>query len=747
MVSIVGFGGLGKTTLAQAVFDILEKQFECTAFVPVGRESDIKKVLKNILIGLDKHKYMGFDSEALSDWQLINELREYIDKRRLPQWPFKCIQLVIACAWVGLHGSDGFFNPPVKGVARWVMGVDQEQEQATSQINHEPIPMKSIEGAPPCWYLIVIDDIWETSTWKLIKCALVDSNLGSRVITTRISDVANEVGDVYVMDTLSDDNSKRLFYTRIFDDPLSQGDECKGQVDTQLGEAMKKILKKCGGVPLSIITIASLLVDKPIEDWSMVYDSIGFGPKDQTGAVQNTRTILSFSYYDLPLYLKTCLLRLSIFPEDHWIEKNSLIWMWVAEGFLNGEQGKDAFEVGERYFTELINKSMIQPMKGDEDNAVDGCRVHDMVLDLIRSLATEQNFVKLVHFQTLCVLALEGCDITGGWAATSVEIWEPDVPARTGAWKSGHASMVHCRAGKTDEAEGARDFIFGDWRVHGISAGLSAWTAQNPEFDVPVLARSLGELLGWLGGTTAALPVCDGSCGSAELGSPCKDGGAGGAPRYLCIHSMVQLSSAGSIESLVDDGHIWNKYSQKEIPGAKYPRLYYRCMHHQSQGCMATKQMQPSDGDLTLFDVIYHNTHTCIQRTATARMVGQVYEATHLTSTSSELSDYANQPIRQAKKRKIMEKQTLQVRVSTTVDGYIWRKYGQKEIQGAKYPRFYFHCTHQGCSATKKLQRSDEDPTVFLVNYRGTHTCLQSAAAMHQLEPDVGAITPTTSEH
>lgn len=82
MVSIVGFGGLGKTTLAKAVFDTLEKDFQRTAFVRAGRESNIKKAFKNILIGLHKHKYMGLDIESLSDWQLINELREYLGKRR-----------------------------------------------------------------------------------------------------------------------------------------------------------------------------------------------------------------------------------------------------------------------------------------------------------------------------------------------------------------------------------------------------------------------------------------------------------------------------------------------------------------------------------------------------------------------------------------------------------------------------------------------------------------------------------------
>ncbi|KAL6619058.1 hypothetical protein ACP70R_034197 [Stipagrostis hirtigluma subsp. patula] len=71
------------------------------------------------------------------------------------------------------------------------------------------------------------------------------------------------------------------------------------------------------------------------------------------------------------------------------------------------------------------------------------------------------------------------------------------------------------------------------------------------------------------------------------------------------------------------------------------------------------------------------------------------------------------------------------VKKGTMDDEFIWRKYGQKDIHGSKYPRLYFRCTYKddrGCVAKRQVQQSDADPSVYLITYFGEHTCCRDAA-------------------
>ncbi|KAG2481426.1 hypothetical protein PVAP13_J002528 [Panicum virgatum] len=178
---------------------------------------------------------------------------------------------------------------------------------------------------------LFFDDIWDISVWKMIICALPDNDTGYIIIiTTRISDVAEQAGGAYKLKPLSLNNSRKLLYRRIFGiENKDNNIDIEKCPDQELAEVSNKILNKCGGVPLAIITLSSLLACKARNklEWYEVYNSVGTGIENNMD-VKNMRKFLSFSYYELPCHLRTCLLYLSMFPKDFNIGMDRLIRMW-----------------------------------------------------------------------------------------------------------------------------------------------------------------------------------------------------------------------------------------------------------------------------------------------------------------------------------------------------------------------------------------------------------------------------------
>ncbi|CAN6355991.1 unnamed protein product [Urochloa humidicola] len=185
--------------------------------------------------------------------------------------------------------------------------------------------------------------------------------------------------------------SRRLFFSRVF----GTEDGCP----EQFKDVSDDMLRKCKGVPLAVNSIASLLANQRmhVETWDKIRNSLGY-ELDTNPTMEWMRHVLNLSYNDLSHELKTCLLYLGTYPEDHAIGKFDLVRKWIAEGFIREKHGLDLEQVAENCFNELANRSMIQPFFDDSDEEW-SCRVHDLMLDLIISKCSEENFTTIIDRQ------------------------------------------------------------------------------------------------------------------------------------------------------------------------------------------------------------------------------------------------------------------------------------------------------------------------------------------------------------
>ncbi|XP_039816000.1 disease resistance protein PIK6-NP-like [Panicum virgatum] len=374
VLSVVGYGGMGKTTIATEIYRRFGPQFDCRAMVTVSQNSDPEIVWRNILSQLKQQAENGVKEGKDSSTDSTME-------RKIP-----VVGSILSCLWHPCRNEED----------------DGSTWQGRHGQNHQQIQAELRSYLKQKRYLLLIDDVWSESSWLYIKKCFPENEQGSRVIvTTRIQAVAatcsprdnKELHLLHPVKLLDDEEAKDLFQKTL--------EECKGAGYNQLNhrQVPDRVWKMCGGLPLAIVTMAGLVASDKQQgghkDWNEVCESL-FPEKEVCHKPEDFMRIINHSYHDLDSDLKTCSLYLSIFPKGRKISMKRLTRRWIAEGFVSEKQGLSVEVVAETCFNQLIERKLIRPVEHNSSGRVKSCQVHDMVLEYLISKAAEEDFVTVV---------------------------------------------------------------------------------------------------------------------------------------------------------------------------------------------------------------------------------------------------------------------------------------------------------------------------------------------------------------
>ncbi|KAH0752493.1 hypothetical protein KY285_005641 [Solanum tuberosum] len=240
-------------------------------------------------------------------------------------------------------------------------------------------------------YLLVLDDLWHVdfTSWHEFVDTLrgINTSRGNCIlVTTRMKRVASTVAtDLHMLGKLTEDHCWSIFKQKAFVD---------GRVPEELASMGNKIVEMCQGLPLAASVLGGLLHNKEKHEWQAILDGNPLVAGEDDKGENSIKKILTLSYVYLPsVQLKKCFAYFAMFPKDSEFEKEQLIQLWMAEGFLHPCQETTVMEdVGHRFFQILLQNSLLQDIKLDELNNITHCKVHDLVHDLAGDILKSKLF-------------------------------------------------------------------------------------------------------------------------------------------------------------------------------------------------------------------------------------------------------------------------------------------------------------------------------------------------------------------
>ncbi|KAL8504856.1 hypothetical protein ACS0TY_016151 [Phlomoides rotata] len=307
VLPIIGVGGLGKTTLAQFVFNdqTVSQHFDTKVWVCVSDDFDLKAILKAIIESATGQRS---DLENLDSLQ--RRVRQELNQKR---------------------------------------------------------------------YLLILDDVWNENQedWVRLESILACGSIGASVIvTTRLKKVADIVRTLpaLCLTMLAEEQCWLLFKLRAFGKENDQ--------HPNLEIIGRRIVKKCGGVPLAAKALGGLLRDKREEkEWIRVAESHVWNLPEEGNSIL---PVLRLSYRHLPFVLKRCFAYCAVFPKDYLFDKEHLIFHWMAHGCILSNGKEDVEDVGDQIWNELAVRSFFQEVRTIGRNTY--FKMHDLVHDLAQSI-------------------------------------------------------------------------------------------------------------------------------------------------------------------------------------------------------------------------------------------------------------------------------------------------------------------------------------------------------------------------
>ncbi|KAL6291963.1 hypothetical protein ACE6H2_000105 [Prunus campanulata] len=286
--------------------------------------------------------------------------------------------------------SDTF---EVKSILSWIL---EYLNPKKAGIQRQDALLKNlVEELKEKRYFLVLDDVWneDREKWsKLMTClSKLHSTQGSVVIvTTRsaiVASITEKVLQRCVLESLSVDDCWDILKKRAF--PYGNA-----PIPKDLETIGKEIARKCAGIPLTAKVLGSMMCSKDsINDWLEIQKSEIWELQEGDERIMSVLK-LSFDHLKSPS-LKQCFAYCSKFKKDFEMEREDLIQLWMAQGFLCSSPNKDMEDIGDEYFTILLQNSLFQDVIRDDFGIITHCKMHDLVYDLAQLVSRSEMEDKL----------------------------------------------------------------------------------------------------------------------------------------------------------------------------------------------------------------------------------------------------------------------------------------------------------------------------------------------------------------